>query len=213
MTPVNQVTIIHGTMIIQFPVGNATVIQNIINRISTATPSILTYQKTIKNYVDYQAALTLVRDLQIKKLRDVAANKKKRTKQTVGCTVINPKGWEVIQKGERALQHRKEAKANELARKRETTAEKKAAAKIKKVAKATEKKKNNKKGKKADHLAAINEAEEAIILLFQDIDYEDPDKVETQLVAELEATTLNTNEATTTRNGRTRRAPGRFRNS
>src|SRR6266498_878648 len=33
------------------------------------------------------------------------------------------------------------------------------------------------------------------------------------LVAELEATTLNTNEATTTRSGRTRRAPVRFRNS
>ena len=33
------------------------------------------------------------------------------------------------------------------------------------------------------------------------------------LITELEATTLNTNEATTTRSGRTRRAPVRFRNS
>jgi membrane protein involved in colicin uptake len=148
----------------------------------------------------------------MKKLRDVAANKKKRTKQTVGCTVINPEGWEAIQEGERALQHSKEAKANELARKREATAEKKAAADAKKVAKAAGKK-NNKKGKKADHSAAIDEAEEAIVLLFQDIDYGDPNGVEAQLVAELEATTLNTDEAATTRSGRTRRAPVRFRNS
>ena len=148
----------------------------------------------------------------MKKLRDVAANKKKRTKETVGCTIIDSEGWEAIQEGERALQHRKEAKANELVRKREATAEKKAAAEAKKVAK-TAGKKNNKKGKKADHSAAINEAEKAIVLLFQDINYGGPDGVEAQLVAELEATTLNTNEATTTRSGRTRRAPGRFRNS
>jgi hypothetical protein len=53
MTPADQVTIIHGTMIMQFPVGNAIVIQGMINRISTITPSISTYQKTVKNYVDY----------------------------------------------------------------------------------------------------------------------------------------------------------------
>ena len=70
---------------------------------STTTPSIPTYQKIIKNYVDYQAAITLVRDLQMKELRDVAANKKKRTKQTVGCIVIDPEGWEAIQEGEREL--------------------------------------------------------------------------------------------------------------
>jgi hypothetical protein len=114
----------------------------------------------------------------MKKLRNVAANKKKRTKQTVKCTVINLKGWEAIQEGERALQYKKEAKANELTRKKEITVKKKAAAKAKKVAKAA-RKKNNKKGKNADHLAAINEAEEAIVLLFQNIDYGDPDGVET----------------------------------
>jgi hypothetical protein len=153
----------------------------------------------------------LVRDLQIKKLRDVAANKKKRTKQIVGCIIIDLEGWEAIQEGERALQYRKEAKANELARKREATIKKKAAVKAKKVAKAAGKK-NNKKGKKADHSAAINEVEEAIALLFQDIDYGNSNGVEAQLIAELEAVTLNTNEAITTRSSRIRRAPVRFRN-
>jgi hypothetical protein len=201
----------YGTMIMQFPIENATVIQDMIDRMSITTPSIPTYQKTIKDYVDYQAAIALVRDLQMKELRDVAANKK-RTKQIVRCTVIDPEGWEAIQEGERELQRSKEAKANELARKRETTVKKKAAVEAKKAAKAAGKK-SNKKGKKADHLAVIDEAEEAIALLFQDIDYGDPNEVEAQLVAELEATTLNTNEVTTTRNGRTRRAPVRFRNS
>jgi hypothetical protein len=115
-------------------------------------------------------------------------------------------------------------KANELARKKEATAEKKAAAEAKKVTKIAEKaagkavrkaagEKTNKKGEKADHSAVIDEVEEAIALLFQDIDYEDPTGVEAQLIAELEAVTLNTNEATTTRSSRTRRAPVRFRNS
>jgi lipase chaperone LimK len=103
MTPADQVTINYGTIIMQFPVGNAIVIQNIINRMSTTTPSISTYQKTVKNYVDYQATLALIRDLQIKKLKNITANKKRRSKQTVRCTVINPKKWEAIQKDEREL--------------------------------------------------------------------------------------------------------------
>jgi hypothetical protein len=91
MIPADQVTIIYGTVIMQFPVRNATVIQNMIDRMSIGTSSIPIYQKTIKNYVDYQIAIILVRDLQMKQLRDVAANKKKRTKQTVRCTVIDLK--------------------------------------------------------------------------------------------------------------------------
>ena len=67
-------TIIYKTIIIRFPVGNATIIQDIIDKISTITPSIPIYQKTIKNYIDYQTAIALVRDLQMKKLRDVTTN-------------------------------------------------------------------------------------------------------------------------------------------
>jgi hypothetical protein len=58
-----------------------------------------------------------------------------------------------------------------------------------------------------------NKAEEAIVLLFQDIDYGDSNGVEAQLIAELETTTLNINEAIITRSDRIRRASGRFRNS
>jgi hypothetical protein len=78
-------------MIIQFPIRNAMIIQDMINKISTITPSISTYQKTVKNYIDYQATLALIRDLQIKKLKNIAANKKRRSKQIIRYTVINPK--------------------------------------------------------------------------------------------------------------------------
>jgi hypothetical protein len=43
MTPADQVTINYGTMIMQFSVGNAMVIQGMIDRMSTTTPSISTY--------------------------------------------------------------------------------------------------------------------------------------------------------------------------
>jgi hypothetical protein len=43
MTPADQVTIIYGTVIMQFPVGNVTVIQNMIDRMSTGTPFIPIY--------------------------------------------------------------------------------------------------------------------------------------------------------------------------
>ncbi len=74
-------------------------------------------------------------------------------------------------------------------------------------------KKSNKKDKKADYSAVINEAEEAIILFFQNINYGDLNEVEAQLITELEVTTLNTNEVIITRSGRIRRAPVRFRNT
>jgi hypothetical protein len=43
MTPADQVIINYGIIIMQFPVGNAMVIQDMINRISITTPSISTY--------------------------------------------------------------------------------------------------------------------------------------------------------------------------
>ncbi len=68
-------------------------------------------------------------------------------------------------------------KTNKFTCKKKATTKKKTATETKKVIKAAGKK-NNKKSKKTDHLAIINEVEEAIILLFQDIDYGDPNKVE-----------------------------------
>jgi hypothetical protein len=64
MIPIGQVTIINGTMIMKFPVRNNTVIHNMIERLNTETPFLPTYRATIKGYIDYQAAIGLIRDLQ-----------------------------------------------------------------------------------------------------------------------------------------------------
>ncbi len=84
---------------------------------------------------------------------------------------------EAIQENKRELQRSKKIRTNKLTRKRETTAKKKTAIKIKKAAK-TAGKKNNKKGKKTNHSATINKTEEDIVLLFQNINYRDPNEVE-----------------------------------
>ncbi len=74
-------------------------------------------------------------------------------------------------------------------------------------------KKSNKKDKKIDYLVIINEIEEDIVLLFQDIDYGDPNEIKTQLIAKLETTIFNTNKVIIIRSGRIRRVLVRFCNS
>ena len=148
----------------------------------------------------------------MKKLRNVTTNKKKRTKQTVKYTIINPKKQEAIQEGEKILQRSKKAKANKLTRKKKLLQRRRLRLKQKRQQR-LQGKRIIIKNKKTNHSATINKTEEAIILLFQNINYGDPNKVKTQLITELEATTLNTNKTTTTRSGRTRRAPVRFRNN
>ena len=110
----------------------------------------------------------------MKKLREIAANKKKRSKITVECTVINPDGFAAIQAGEEDLRLKKEAKANELAQKKQTAANKKTITEAKKKAKAAGKKNN-----RSEKATAIDTNAEAIDLLFRDIDYEgEPEGVE-----------------------------------
>jgi hypothetical protein len=53
-------TVINGTMIMQFPIGNILIIESIINRLDTQTPSITTYKITIKTFVQHAAAKALV---------------------------------------------------------------------------------------------------------------------------------------------------------
>jgi hypothetical protein len=71
------------------------------------------------------------------------------------------------------------------------------------------------KNKKIGYLAVINKVEEAIQLLFQNIDYEELNKIKIQLIAELKTIIFNINQITT-RSNRLKRAAGlliRFRNS
>jgi hypothetical protein len=68
VTPADQVTIINRIMIMRFPVRNSLIIQEMIDKLSTQTPSLPTYRATVKAFVNYTAAEVLVRDLQMKKL-------------------------------------------------------------------------------------------------------------------------------------------------
>jgi hypothetical protein len=85
------VTVINRIMIMRFLVGNLLVIQEMIDKLSTQTPSLPTYRVTVKAFIDYTIAEALVRDLQMKKLQKTAANKKKRSKKTVGLSIVCPK--------------------------------------------------------------------------------------------------------------------------
>jgi hypothetical protein len=92
------------------------------------------------------------------------------------------------------------------------TAKKKAEIEVKKIANAANRavnktakeaaaaaKKNNRKDKKVGHSAVIDEAEKAIELLLQDIDYGEPNEVEIQLVAELEVINVSEGDFSQTR--------------
>jgi hypothetical protein len=77
------------------------------------------------------------------------------------------------------------------------------------------KSKNKDKGKnnsKNNNQLIIEISEKVINSLFRDINYEEDDEVEAQLAAELEAIIFN-KATTTTRSGRIRRAPVRYRNN
>jgi hypothetical protein len=63
ITPIGQATITNETIIIKFPVGNNIIIHNMIKRFNIKTPFLPTYRATIKGYVNYQAAIRLIRDL------------------------------------------------------------------------------------------------------------------------------------------------------
>jgi hypothetical protein len=63
MIPVDQVTVINGTIIIRFSVGNLLVIQEMIDKLNTQTPFLPTYRATVKAFINYTAAEALIRDL------------------------------------------------------------------------------------------------------------------------------------------------------
>ena len=74
----------------QFPIGNISAIEGMIDRLDTQTPSVAAYKTVIKTYVQHAAAEALVRDTTMKKLKEAAANKKKRSKKTIGLSTVCP---------------------------------------------------------------------------------------------------------------------------
>jgi hypothetical protein len=96
-------TISYNIIIIQFPIKNPIIIQNIIDRLNINTSFLPVCRMIVKNYIEYQLFITLIRNFQINKLREIAANRKTRSKRIIKCTVINSEKWEIIEKGERDL--------------------------------------------------------------------------------------------------------------
>jgi hypothetical protein len=149
-----------------------------ISKLSIAIPLIAIHRANVKGFVDYKAAQARIKRHELDLMRTAAADKKKRSKKTVGCLIVDPETWEAIEEGERQMLKIKKTKANEIAQKKKEAAKKKAANEVKKAANAMNRaanktameveaaaaKKNpgnNRKGK-VGHSQAIEEPEEAI---------------------------------------------------
>jgi hypothetical protein len=158
---------------------------------NTQISSLPIYKAHIKTFVQYAAAEALVREITMQKLKQAAANKKKRSKKTVGMSVVYLETWKIHQETQRVVKREKQKIIDDSAGK----------GKSKGKGKGKNKSKNNGQ-------LVIEVPGEAIDSLFRE-DHEN-DEIEAQLAAELEATTLNA-ATTTTRSSRTRRAPVRYR--
>ena len=191
----------------QFPIGNISAIEGMIDKFNIQILSVTAYKTVIKTYVQHAAAEALVRDTTIKKLKEAAANKKKRSKKTIGLSTVCPETWEFHLETQRVAEREKQ-KVIDNKRK---AAIKKAAGKSK--SKTNEKSKGKGKGKnkgKDNEQLAIETSDEVIDSLFQEDHEEDDDEIGAQLAAELDATTLD--KITTTRSNKIRRTPVRYRN-
>jgi hypothetical protein len=88
----------YNIIIIQFLIKNPIIIQGIINKLNIDHFFLPVYKIIIKNYIKYQSFITLIRNLQINKLKQIAANRKKRSKRIIKYIIINPEKWETIKK-------------------------------------------------------------------------------------------------------------------
>jgi hypothetical protein len=202
-----QITVINGTIIMQFPIKNTSAIEGIINRLNTQTPLITAYKTVIKTYVQHAVTEALIRDTTMKKLKEAAANKKKRSKKTIRLSTVYPKTWKFHLETQRVAKRKKQKVINN----KRKAAAKKAAGKNKSKTneKSKDKNKSKNKGKDNEQLA-IETSNKIIDSLFQKDHEKENNKIKAQLAAELDATTLN---KTTTRSNKIRRTPVRYRNS
>jgi hypothetical protein len=189
------ITIIVKTTITRFPANDPNYLAYMIDKLSTKTPSINKYRTNLRAYLKYKNAQTQIKKHELTLHKKAAANKKKRSKKTVGNSYVNPETWEAIQENERETKTIKEANRKEAARKKVESAKKKTAATAKKErivankaantaaakTKAGKAKKTNNRGsEKTSHSKDIEDLAEAIQGLFEE-------DVVDQLNAELQA--------------------------
>ena len=88
--PYTIISIIVGTKIIRFLVDDFTYLDYIIGKLSINTLSIAIHRANIKTYVDYKAAQKRIKTHELSLIKKAVANKKKRSKKTVGYSVVDP---------------------------------------------------------------------------------------------------------------------------
>jgi hypothetical protein len=90
VTPYAIISIIVRTKTIRFPVDDFTYLDYMIGKLSTDTPLITVHRANVKAYIDYKAAQERIKAHELSLIRNAMANKKKRSKKTVGCSVVDP---------------------------------------------------------------------------------------------------------------------------
>jgi hypothetical protein len=78
-----------------------------IDRLDTQTLSLPIYKAHIKTFVQHAAAEALVRETTMQKLKQAAANKKKRSKKIIKISVVCLKTWEIHQETQRMAEREK----------------------------------------------------------------------------------------------------------
>jgi len=114
-----MVSIIVGIKTIRFPVDDSTYLDYMIGKLSIAIPSIAIHRANVKAYIDYKVAQERIKAHELSLIKKVVANKKKRSKKIVGCSVINPETWEAIIEVEKNVQAIKEANVKKAVQKKD----------------------------------------------------------------------------------------------
>jgi hypothetical protein len=132
---------------------------------NTQISSLPIYKAHIKTFVQYAAAEALIRETTMQKLKQAAANKKKRSKKTVRMSVVCLETWKIHQETQRVVEREKQ---KIIDNKRKAAAEKAAG-------KGKSKGKDKDKNKSKNNSQLIIEVPgEAIDSLFRE-DHEDDD--------------------------------------
>jgi hypothetical protein len=109
MIPYAIIFIIVKIKIIRFSVNDSTYLDYIIGKLNITIPSIIIHRTNIKIYIDYKIAQKRIKTHELNLIRKIVANKKKRSKKTVGYSIIDSETWETILKAEKNAQAKKEA--------------------------------------------------------------------------------------------------------
>jgi hypothetical protein len=85
-----------GSVTIELPIRKAEEAKQWVDKLSTVTPSIDFYKRSVKAFIDWEIAEGVIREQENKTLRQAQANKKQRSKKTLKLTVIDADTWDEV---------------------------------------------------------------------------------------------------------------------